>query len=113
VGARVPQALREQHQTAFLSTDYRAPAGVLAPAIFGRWSQENFFRYMRHSFNLDGLVDYRSDSVPDTIMVVNPAHRVLDGEVRKKVGLLNRRIAELGAINLDGEIEPATVEAYA
>ncbi len=101
------------HQTAFLSTDYRAPAAVLAPAMFGRWSQENFFRYMRHSFNLDGLVDYRSENVPETIMVVNPAHRALDGEVRKKVGLLNRRIAEFGAINLDGEIEPARVAAYA
>ena len=101
------------HQTAFLSTDYRAPAAVLAPAMFGRWSQENFFRYMRQSFNLDGLVDYRSENVPETIMVVNPAHRVLDGEVRKKVGLLNRRIAEFGAINLEGEIEPARVEAYA
>src|SRR6516165_1236542 len=49
------------HQTAFLSTDYRAPGAVLAPAMFGRWSQEHFFRYMRQSFNLDGLVDYRSD----------------------------------------------------
>ena len=67
---------------------------------------------MRQSFNLDGLVDYRSDNVPETIMVVNPAHRVLDGAVRKKVSL-DRRIAEFGAINLDGEIEPATVEAYA
>jgi Transposase protein len=101
------------HQTAFLSTDYRAPGALLAPAMFGRWSQENFFRYMRQSFNLDGLVDYRTDSVPETIMVVNPAHRALDGQVRKKVGLLNRRIAEFGAINLDGEIEPAKVEAYA
>jgi hypothetical protein len=101
------------HQTAFLSTDYRAPAAVLAPAMFGRWSQENFFRYMRQNFNLDGLVDYRSDNVPDTIMVVNPAHRVLDGQVRKKVGFLNRRIAEFGALNLDGEIEPTRVEAYA
>jgi hypothetical protein len=101
------------HQTAFLSTDYRAPGALLAPAMFGRWSQENFFRYMRQSFNLDGLVDYRTDSVPETIMVVNPAHRTLDGQVRKKVGLLNRRIAEFGAINLDGEIEPSKVEAYA
>jgi hypothetical protein len=101
------------HQTAFLATDYRAPGALLAPAMFGRWSQENFFRYMRQSFNLDGLVDYRNESVPETIMVVNPAHRALDGEVRKKVGLFNRRIAEFGAINLDGEIEPSKVEAYA
>jgi outer membrane murein-binding lipoprotein Lpp len=68
---------------------------------------------MRQSFNLDGLVDYRADNVPDTLMVVNPAHRALDGEVRKKVGLLNRRIAEFGALKLSGEIEPAKVEAYA
>jgi hypothetical protein len=101
------------HQTAILSTDYRAPGAVLAPAMFGRWSQENFFRYMRQSFNLDGLVDYRSDNVPETIMVVNPAYRMRDGEVRKKVGLLNRRIAEFGAVTLEGEIEPAKVEAYA
>jgi hypothetical protein len=46
-------------------------------------------------------------------MVVNPAHCVLDGEVRKKVGVLDRRIAEFGAIHLDGEIEQATAEAYA
>jgi hypothetical protein len=101
------------HQTAFLSTDYRAPGALLAPAMFGRWSQENFFRYMRQSFNLDGLVDYGRDGVPETIMVVNPAHRALDGQVRKNVGLLNRRIAEFGAINLDGEIEPSKAEAYA
>jgi hypothetical protein len=101
------------HQTAFLSTDYRSLGAVLAPAMFGRWSQENFFRYMRHSFNLDGLVDYRTDGVPETLMVVNPAHRALDGEVRKKVALLNRRIAEFGAINLDGDIEPSKAEAYA
>ena len=101
------------HQTAFLATDYRAAGALLAPAMFGRWSQENFFRYMRHSFNLDGLVDYGSDAIPETIMVVNPAHRALDGQVRKRVGLLNRRIAEFGAINLDGEIETSKVEAYA
>jgi hypothetical protein len=44
--------------------------------------------------------------------VVNPASRMLDGKVREKVGLLNRRIAEFGIINLEDEIEPAKVEAY-
>jgi hypothetical protein len=36
-----------------------------------------------------------------------------DGEVRKKVGLLNRRIAKFSAINPEGEIEPVKVQAYA
>jgi prepilin-type processing-associated H-X9-DG protein len=101
------------HQTAFLSTDYHSSGALLAPAMFGRWSQENFFRYMRQSYNLDGLVDYRTESIPETIMVVNPAYRALDGQVRKNLGILNRKIAEFGAMNLEGEIEPGRVEAFA
>jgi hypothetical protein len=73
--------------------------------MFSRWSQEDFFRYMRQSYNLGGLIDYG--------MVVNPAHRTLDGQVRKKLGVLSRKIAEFGAMNLEGEIEPRKVEAFA
>jgi hypothetical protein len=101
------------HQTAFLSTDYRGSCARLAPALFSRWSQENFFRYMRQNYNLDGLVDYGTDSVPETTMVVNPAYRALDGQVRKKLGILNRMTAEFGAMNLQGEIEPRKVEVFA
>jgi hypothetical protein len=100
------------HQASVLSTDFKSSAARLAPAIFARWSQENFFRYMRQSYNLDGLVDYGTDLVPETTMVVNPDYRALDGEVRKKVGSLNRKIAEFGAINLEDDIEPRKVEAY-
>jgi hypothetical protein len=101
------------HQTAFLSTDYRASGAVLAPAMFNRWSQENFFRYMRQSYNLDGIIDYGCDDVPETTMVVNPAYRTLDGQVRKTVGRLSRKIAAFGAINLNDEIETRKVEAFA
>ena len=52
------------HQTAFLSTDYRGSCARLAPALFSRWSQENFFRYMRQNYNLDGLVDYGTTAFP-------------------------------------------------
>ena len=45
-------------------------------------------------------------------MVVNPAYRALDGQARKKIGVLNRKIAEFGAVNLEGEIEPCEVEAF-
>src|SRR5215469_11670088 len=64
-------------QTAFLSTDYRSSGALLAPALFSRWSQENFFRYMRQHDNLDGLIDYGTEGVPETTMVVNPAYRAL------------------------------------
>src|ERR1700680_2051726 len=100
------------HQTAVLSTDYRSPAARLGPAMFARWSQENLFPSMRQSYNLDGLADYGAGIVPDATMVVTPAYRTLDGQTRKKIGVLNRKIAEFGAVNLEGEIEPCRVEAF-
>ena len=101
------------HQTSILATDYKSAAAVLAGAMFARWCQENFFRYARQSFNLDGLIDYGTETVPDTAMVVNPAYRALDGQARKKIAILNLRTAEFGAVNLEGEIEPRKVEAFA
>lgn len=100
------------HQTAILATDYRTSGGEVAAAMFSRWSQENFFRYMRQNYDLDGLVDYGVAGIPDTTMVVNPAYRALDGQVRKAVGLLNRQRAEYGAVSLEDEIEPRKVEAF-
>jgi hypothetical protein len=102
-------------QTAILSTDYQTSAGRLAPAMFARWSQENFFRYMRQSYSLDSLVDYRTAPVPETTRVVNPAYRTyrtLDGKVRKTVASLSRRNAQFGALNLEGESETKKVEAF-
>jgi hypothetical protein len=101
------------HQTSFIATDYRSAASCLASRMFARWSQENFFRYMRQNYNLDGLVDYGAGVIPETARVVNPAHRRLDGMVRKRVVLLNRKRAEFGAINLEDDIEPKKVEAFA
>jgi hypothetical protein len=31
-------------------------------------------------------------------MVVNPAYRTLDGQARKKIWVLNRKIAEFGTV---------------
>jgi hypothetical protein len=101
------------HQTPFIATDYRSAASSLGSRMFARWSQENFFRYMRQNYNLDGLVDYGTGEIPDATRVVNPAHRRLDGMVRRKVAVLNRKQAEFGAINLEDDIEPKKVEAFA
>jgi hypothetical protein len=100
------------HQTAILSTDYRSETARLAGAMFSRWSQENFFRYMRQHYSLDSLVDYRTEVIPETTRVVNPAYRTLDGQVRKRLGILSRKRAEFGALTLEGEIEPLKVETF-
>jgi len=80
--------------------------------MFARWSQENFFKYMREHFNLDRLVDYKTETMPDTIKVTNPAYRQLSSEIRSSRSTLNRRLASFGALNLKSEIEEAQVEVF-
>jgi prepilin-type processing-associated H-X9-DG protein len=100
------------HQTSVLSTDYRSDPGPVAAAMFARWSQENFFRYMREHYGLDRLVDYATEAIPDTTKLVNPQYRRLDGQVRSKQGHLTRKLAAFSAMNLKGEIEPKKVAAF-
>ena len=100
------------HQTAVLSTDYRSDPAPVAAAMFARWSQENFFRYMREHYGLDRLVDYATEEIPDTTKVVNPEYRRLDGQVRSLRGQLTRKLAAFSAMGLKGEIEPKKVEAF-
>jgi len=99
-------------QTSILSTDYCNDLTSIAVGMFSRWSQENFFRYMRIHFGLDCLADYSVEPIPDTTPVTNPSYRELDGRVRKTVSLLSRRLAEFGALSLSGEIAPSNVERY-
>lgn len=89
------------HQTSILATDYLADSGSLAAAMFARWSQENFFRYMRAEYGLDRLIEYGVEGIPEATRVVNPEYRRLDGEVAKTARMLSRRRAEFQAQGLD------------
>ena len=100
------------HQTSILATDYVTESPVLAGAMFSRWSQENFFRYMREHYALDRLVDRDLEDLDETTRVVNPAYRRLDGEVRKQTALLSRQRAEFGALTMEGEFEGKKLTEY-
>jgi len=90
------------HQTSIISTDSMSDLTRLAVRMFARWSQENFFKYARENFNLDRLVQYGVEEIPEAenVKVVNPEYRRLDQEVRKEQGLLNKKLAELGALKM-------------
>lgn len=100
------------HQTAIVTTVYRGDMPQIAAAMFARWSQENFFAYMRNHYGLDKLISYDTEQVPDTTPVVNPAYRRLEGEIKKKTSRLNRVVAQFGGLGLEGDIDPGRVEAY-
>ena len=92
------------HQTSILSTDYRSNITTAAAAMFARWHQENFFKYMRQHYGLDRLVEQGTSPLPDTTRLVNPAWRALDSQVRSATGKLTRQRAAFTA-HILGAIE--------
>jgi hypothetical protein len=72
------------HQVSIVSTNFSGDAASQAAALMARWSQENFFKYMREHFGLDALVQYGTEEIPATVTVLNPAWRELNRQVRQK-----------------------------
>jgi len=98
------------HQTAILSTDYHSPLTRVAVAMFARWCQENFFRYMREHYGLDRLAEHGTQPLPDTTRVINPAWRELDGQLRRQNALLSSQARKLAALPLPEDLEPAKMQ---
>jgi hypothetical protein len=93
------------HQTSILSTNYQADYTQLAVSMFARWSQENFYKYMRQHYSLDRLAEYGTEPVPDPVQAVNPAHRKLDSQIRAQGDKLRRLLALFGGLELSGLAE--------
>ncbi len=89
------------HQTSIVTTARRLQAALVAGRMFSRWCQENFFAYMMQHYDLDGLVQYGSEDIPGTTMVMNPAWRTLDKAVKTGTRKLRRMQATLGAESLE------------
>jgi hypothetical protein len=98
------------HQTSVLTTHEQLHLGAVAAGIFGRWSQENYLKYMRENFALDRMIEYGGEAVDAQTWVVNPERRRLDSQVRKLRGQLQRKRSAYGEVSLWGEIEPSVVQ---
>lgn len=100
------------HQTSVISTNFQMDFIQIAASMFARWTQENFFRYMRQHYNIDSLYDYCLEDIPDLTSVVNPKYREIDSKIRSLTTKHSRHLAQFGAINLESDIAPEKVEAY-
>ena len=65
------------HQTAIVTTREDLPIEVVAYRMFERWTQENFFRYMRQHFALDALVTYAVEPADPERSIPNPQRKAL------------------------------------
>ena len=95
---QIRRLLESGRQVPLITTHSRMPVEQIAGALFSRWSQENFFKYMREEFNLDALVVRGLEPQDPEARVVNPLWRAIDRNVsrfRQRLGTLRNRIADL------------------
>ncbi len=85
------------HQTPVLTSRRDLSAAEVAFRMFGRWRQENFFKYLREEYALDALVDY--EVVPDDPRreVPNPKRVALKVKLDQARAEFERLTAEYGA----------------
>ena len=94
------------HQTAVISTAYGLESTVIAPHMFTRWCQENFFAYAMHHFPIDILAEYGTEPFSGTEKVVNPAWRELERQRNSARGKLDRRRAKFVAMDSEAAAAP-------
>jgi hypothetical protein len=99
-------------QGSIVSTNFKTDIVTASVGMFSRWSQENFFSYMRAHYSLDRLVDYDTEEIPGTTKVVNPEYRKLESQIRKNNSLLNRKRLKFISLEANNDIEKKNMEKY-
>jgi hypothetical protein len=105
----IRKCIQNGHQTSLLSTDYLTDLRPIAAELFSRWSQENFFKYMLENYNLDKLIDYSTESIPETTRVINPQYRAIEGQIKSTQATLAKHMNEFAALHLEAAIDPPQV----
>ena len=94
------------HQTAIVTTRTDLTIEVVAYRMFERWTQENFFRYMRQHFALDALVTYAVEPADPERTVPNPERKAVRqqlAEARTTLQTLEQQYGQRARDNREGE----------
>ena len=84
------------HQTAVITTDESLSTFELAHRMFSRWRQENFFRYMRHEFDLDHLCTYDVEPADPARLVPHPERKKLDQQIKTAQSAMGQLVGRRG-----------------
>ena len=82
----IRRLLDDGRQAAWVTTHPSLDTARVAGAMLSRWSQENYFKYMRHEFDLDALPEHALVPVEDDAEIVHPERRAIDKQVRRLRG---------------------------
>ena len=105
------------HQTRVLTTRTDEDPALIAHLMFSRWSQENFFRYMRAHYALDALDSYSTEDDDPARSVPNPARKEADralAAARRSLAVAeaNQGRAALAGRRTETEIAQAFSDAH-
>jgi len=98
---RIVVRTKDGHQTPILTSLARPAPAKVACLMFGRWRQENFFKYSREHHGLDQLLGYAWAEAEGTRLVSNPERKRIERELKAKRQELARQKAEMGQALLD------------
>ena len=74
---------------------------AVAEIIFNRWTQENYFKYLKSEYALDHLCTFRTMQVDEQIDHPNPEYTSL----KKKISILNKKINIIVGKQLKDDVE--------
>ena len=95
----------EGHQTSIVTTNRILPVEYIASYMFARWTQENFFRYMRQEYAMDKIIQYSVEKINSDIKVVNQEYNNISYRIKKEREKLGRRKAKLYECDLQNPME--------
>ena len=72
------------HQTSIITNNQQITTEQAAGRMFGRWSQENFFKYMIADYDFDKMIEYGVQAIDENKEVVNPQYRKLSQQLKKQ-----------------------------
>jgi hypothetical protein len=78
------------HQTSIITNHLLISPAEVAGRMFGRWSQENFFRYMIMDYDFDKMIEFGTQTIDENKTVVNPKYRQLTHLLKKEKEKTNR-----------------------
>src|SRR6266545_6123814 len=76
--------------------------------MFGRWSQENFFRYLIMDYDFDKMIEFGIETIDENKEVINPEYRQLTHRLKKekeKTQRLKARLYPLTEQSIDTPVD--------
>lgn len=80
----VRRCSEDGHQASIITNNMLICTATVAARMFGRWVQENFFRYLIMDYDFDKMLEFGVEAIDEEKEVVNPIYRKLNQKLKKE-----------------------------